>query len=279
MFKTSPKILSHISSTKEGILVTPEYLVGDDGSSLFKRFCPHRRYPIDSIGNVIKNKIVCNLHGYEWNLNGAPTNNNIKLTCDKVSTGKSGLIFKNFIEPNHKWVNDLADENNLFLSHCYTGVSKGSWLWMMEIQADLLHIRLGPNTVHPELSSITNLNDSLLESEEGWALQTCSTGWWLCIFPYTFIEYSKGCLAINYTVPDNLNSEFGFTWMTQFYFDPTVGKEKRLEFEKYFQNVLLEDIAAIENYKHKYYPLKKSNNPLEKHVVEFGHWVIKNLKQ
>lgn len=279
MFKPSPKILSHISSTKEGILVTPEYLVGTDGTSLYKRFCPHRKYPIDNIGNVIKNKITCNLHGYEWNLNGASTNNNIKLPCEKVNTGKSGLIFKNFTEPNHKWVNDLADEINLFLSHCYTGVSQGSWLWMMEIQADLLHIRRGPNTVHPELSSITNLNDSLLESEEGWALQTCSTGWWLCIFPYTFIEYSKGCLAINYTVPNNLNSEFGFTWMTQFYFDPIVGKEKRLEFEKYFQDVLLEDISAIEKYKHKYYPLKKSSSPLEKHVVEFGHWVIKNLKQ
>lgn len=279
MFKTPVKILAYKSILQLGNYVTPNYIISNDNKSLLSRHCPHRMYPINDIGNIINESILCELHGYEWSLKGIPINNDKKLRCGEYIIGKSGLIFSNWQEPNHAWVDDLVKEPNLNYSHTYHGVSNGNWLWMMEIQADLLHIRKGINVVHPELSNITNINDTKLESGEGWALQTCSTGWWLCVFPYTFIEYSKGCLAINFTVPNNSDNEFGFTWVTQFYFDPANSATKKLDFEKYFHDVFLEDLTAIEKYKHSYFPLKNSTNPLEQHVVEFGNWVTNNLKK
>jgi phenylpropionate dioxygenase-like ring-hydroxylating dioxygenase large terminal subunit len=147
----------------------------------------------------------------------------------------------------------------------------------MEVQADLLHVRVGENAVHPGLSSITHLEDTVMSTGDGWALQTCSTGWWLCIYPYTFVEWSKGCLAMNYAVPKDQHTEFGFTWVSQFYYNPSTTQERRTTFEKYFQDVFLEDIAAIELQKGKYFPLTTAHNHLEDHCVHFGKWVKDNL--
>lgn len=274
MLTKHPKVFSHNSVLQLGNYITPNYILSSN--SLFNRYCPHRMYPIGEIGDILTQSITCKLHGLEWDLQGKPINNNKPMACKNFTIGKSGLIYSNFVEPNHQWVYDLANENNLRYSHCYDGQSKASWLWMMEIQTDLLHIRQGSNVVHPELSSITDLNDIKLDSGEGWALQTCSTGWWLCIFPYTFIEYSKGCLAINYTVPNDIKNEFGFTWMSQFYYDPIVTTDKRKEFEKYFQDVFLEDVNAIEKQIVPWYPIYEKISKLESHNIQFSEWVVAN---
>jgi phenylpropionate dioxygenase-like ring-hydroxylating dioxygenase large terminal subunit len=278
MFKTPPQILAHTAAIEHGNYVTPEYIInkGDTQITLFRRYCPHRMYPMHMPGDVVKN-IVCNFHGFEWTESGTPINNNKRLTCGKATAGKSGLIFKDFIEPNTQWVEDLAAETNLVYSHTLTGTSAGSWLWIMEVQADLLHVRVGENAVHPGLSSITHLEDTTMSAGDGWALQTCSTGWWLCVYPYTFVEWSKGCLAMNYAVPKDQQTEFGFTWVSQFYYDPSTTQERRTTFEKYFQDVFLEDIAAIELQKGKYFPLITAHNHLEDHCVHFGKWVNDNL--
>jgi hypothetical protein len=115
-----------------------------------------------------------------------------------------------------------------------------------------------------------------MDHGDGWILQTCSTGWWLFIYPYTFIEYSPGCLSVNYTTPDDPNSEFGFSWITQFYYDPVIHQSKRTEFQT-LEDVFHEDVEAIEQQKGKYFPLMKSVNRLEDHCVHFGQWVKDNL--
>jgi hypothetical protein len=145
----------------------------------------------------------------------------------------------------------------------------------MEIQADLLHIRSGENSVHPWLSTQENLEEVEMDSGDGWVIQTCSTGWWLCIYPFTFIEWSKGCLAVNYTVPKNIDNEFGFDWVTQFYYSPSITQDKKNIFEK-MEDVFHEDIEAIEAQKGKYFPLMKSTNKLEDHCVHFGEWFRNN---
>lgn len=278
MFKDPPKIYAHKNALKNGNFVTPEFILANSQNSLFYRFCPHRRYPMHEIGEVISENIVCNLHGFKWNIQGQPINNNRHLAYKKYTIGNSELIFQNFLEPDHKWVNDINQEKNLEFSHSYYGYSKGSWLWMMEIQTDLLHIRNEHGSIHPELSQIADLTNIKLDSGNNWAIQLFPEGWWLCIYPYTFIEYSLGCLAINYTVPENINSEYGFTWMSQFYFDfSTTDLDKRNKFEKYFQDVFLEDITAIEKQKGKYFPLVKASSKLENHCVHFGNWYKNNL--
>lgn len=276
MFKNPPKILAHLSAVNKGNFVTPEFILNKDNNSinLFKRFCPHRMYPLSKPGEIL-DTITCNFHGFHWSKDGQPINNDMKLNCGSANIGRSNLIFQNFEEPEHQWVRDIEEEKHLEFSHAMQGTSNGSWLWMMDIQADLLHIRNGQDVIHPWLSTIENLD--LVEMEEGlnWILQTCTTGWWLFIFPFTFIEWSKGCLAINYTVPKDKNNEFGFDWITQFYYDPCTTQDKRCLFEK-LENVFQEDVSAIEAQKGPYFPLLKSQNRLEDHCVHWGKWVKNN---
>lgn len=277
MFKSPPRFYGHKSIVEDGNFVLYDKILNKTGDdiSLFHRHCPHRMYPMHKVGEHVKN-IFCDFHGFEWDQTGKPLNNNRNIHCGKLNVGKSGLLFKNFQEPNHKWVDDLASEKNLKYSHSRFGTSKGSWLWMMEIQADLLHIRRGEKAVHPSLSEITELDDTDLFEGENWILQTCSTGWWLFVYPYTFVEYSKGCVAVNFTTPHDENNEFGFDWITQFYFDESVDQAKRDEFEFYIEPVFIEDVKAIEKQKGPWFPIINPHNRLENHCVHYGEWVRKN---
>jgi len=278
MFNNPPLILAHRSAMQNGNFVTPEYILNlkNDNVQLLRRYCPHRMYPLGQPGNTMDN-IVCKFHGFEWTKDGAPVNNDKKLACGSADIGRSGLVLKNFIEPAHHWVDDLASEQNLQFSHVMQGSSSGSWLWMMEIQADLLHIRSGENVVHPWLSSVEDLDDVVMESGDDWIIQTCSTGWWLFVYPYTFVEWSKGCLSVNYTVPKDPATEFGFAWITQFYYDAAVDEKRRSSFEK-LESVFLEDVDAIELQKGPYFPLMRAVNRYEDHCVHFGQWVNSHQK-
>lgn len=280
MFHKPPQILAHRSACNDGSFVTPKYILSNanDSIDLMNRTCPHRLYPIGNVGEILKESLLCNFHGFEWKLNGTPINNNKQIKCGQGSIGKSGLVLKDFIEPNHKWVDDLASETTLEYSHIRTGTSKGSWLWMMEIQADLLHIRRGKDAVHPDLSEITELDDTQLDQGDGWIIQTCSTGWWLFVYPFTFVEYStEGCVSVNYTTPHDMKNEFGFDWHTQYYFRPEVTNERREEFEFYVEPVFREDVAAIEKQRGPWFPITVPYNKLEEHCVHYGKWVKDHL--
>lgn len=282
MFNNTPKIYGHVSVTEKGNFVTPEVILNYSNNELklFNRYCPHRLYPLANVGEVLKQTIVCKFHGFEWSKNGAPLNNNKPMTsCGTATVGKSGLIFKNFKEPDHQWVNDLSGETNLKYSHSTQGSSKGSWLWMMDIQNDLLHIRRGKDVVHPGLSEITDLDSVELDEGDNWALQTHPTGWWLILYPYTFIEWTPGCLYINSITPNSKDTEFGFTWISQYYFDPLIDQTTRHDFEQFTEDVFIEDVNTIEQQKGKYFPLVVSHNRLEDHCVYFGKWVKSNRKE
>ena len=273
-----PKVLAHVSALNEGNFVAPEYILNKGGVdiNLFKRLCPHRMFPMHTVGEIVEN-ITCDFHGFHWLKDGTPTNNDRKIGCGSAQIGKSGLIIKDFDEPDAFWVDDLAKENLQYSHTRFNTSEKGSWLWMMDIQADLFHIRKGENSVHPELSEITDLNDIEMHQGDGWILQTCSTGWWVFIYPFVFLEWSPGCLAVNYTKPHNIDNEFGFDWNTQFYFDPNTTEEKRKQFEHYVEDVFVEDVNAIEKQVGGYFPLMSASDRLEDHCVHFGKWYIDNV--
>jgi hypothetical protein len=276
MFKRPTRIYAHTSAVKNNYFVTPEFILhrDQDEPKLMRRFCPHRMYPIGEVGEKISSpSVTCKFHGFSWDSNGLPINNDRNLLCRKIEIGRSGLIFENFQEPDAKWVNDLEKETQLEYSHTLQGESNGSWLWMMEIQADLLHI--WKEGIHPGLSSVTDLNEIDMYNGEEWILQTCSTGWWLFVYPFTFVEWSPGCLSVNFTIPNDMSTEFGFKWVTQFYYDPSVDQKKRKEFET-LEDVFHEDVEAIEKQKGPWFPLLKSQNRLEDHCVHFGKWVLEN---
>jgi hypothetical protein len=276
MFHHVPKILSHVASTNNGNFVVPEYILnkGDGLINLFHRFCPHRMYPLHAPGEVIQ-EVQCKFHNFKWTVNGTPINNTKKLGCGQAEVGKSGLVFKNFVEPNNHWVTDLAREQNLEYSHSFTGSSKGSWLWLMDAEADLLHVY--QQGIHPFLAQQINLEDIVMEQGDSWILQNHPTGWWLYIFPFTFVEYGNpGMVMVNTVTPHCIDSEYGFDWITQFYYDRSVTPDRRYIFET-LETVFKEDVAAAELQKGNYFPLMKAMNRYEDHCIHFGKWVRENI--
>lgn len=278
MFKaTLPKILAHSSVVDQGNYVLADYILNKSNNpaqvNLFRRHCPHRMYPLHETGELVQD-IWCKFHNFKWDSNGVPINNPKKLICGSATVGRSGLVFKDFVEPDNHWVEDLSKEKNLRYSHCYQGTSKGSWLWLMDAEADLLH--LYNKGIHPFLAQQINLEDIVLEQGNGWILQNHPTGWWLYIFPFTFVEYGReGMVMVNTVVPHDLNTEYGFNWISQFYYNDSVSVDRRYIFETLDQ-VFKEDVAAAEKQKGNYFPLMNAMNRYESHCVHFGKWVQEN---
>ena len=111
MFKIMPRVFAHKTVVDKGNFVLPDYILnkGIDTVNLFHRFCPHRMYPLHTPGEHVDN-IHCKFHNFEWSKDGTPLNNPKKIQCGTTTTGKSGLVFKNFVEPDHQWVDDLSKE-------------------------------------------------------------------------------------------------------------------------------------------------------------------------
>jgi hypothetical protein len=277
MFHTTPKILAHVSSLKNGNFVVPEYILNnntDTAVNLFHRHCPHRRYPLAEPGSHVNN-ITCKFHNFQWDKNGVPLNNDKKLSCGKADVGRSGLVSIDWEEPTHHWVDDLSKETNLTYSHSITGTSTGSWLWLMDAEADLLHVY--NQGIHPFLAQQINLEDIEMDQGDGWILQNHPTGWWLYIFPYTFVEYGNpGLVMVNTVTPADAKSEYGFNWITQFYYDNNVATPERKYIFETLETVFEEDVKAAELQKGNYFPLMKAMNRYENHCVHFGKWVKDN---
>lgn len=275
MFNNPPRIFAHKTIVDNGNFVLPDYILnkGDDSVNLFHRFCPHRMYPLHHPGEHVEN-IHCKLHNFNWAKDGTPLDNPKKIHCGVTTTGRSGLVFKNFEEPDHAWVDEIANETNLVYSHCVQGESNGSWLWLMDIEADLLHIH--KTGIHPLLAQMIDLKDVTTEEGDGWVIQRQPWGWWLYIWPYAFIEYGRpGCLMVNTVIPNSADSEYGFKWVSQYYYDPSVSNERREHFQ-IIDPVFEEDLETAELQKGDYFPLIKSTSKYEDHCVHFGNWIKEN---
>lgn len=276
MFRSPPKAVGHISAVKDKPFIGYEYIMSQSNGkvNLFNRTCPHRFYPIgDQLGPT--DNITCKLHGFKYDCNGKPVNQHpYKLNCQSYNLGKSGIVFKNFVEPQHEWVDCIAKETNLEYSHSYTGKSEGSWLWLTEIEADLLHVH--KDGIHPWLATEYDVNKIHLENGNGWVYQKHHSGFWLFIFPYTFVEWAPGCLSLNSIFPGHKNSEWGYSWMTQIYYDPIVKQSDRDVFNR-IDEVFIQDVKASEKQTVPYVPYSKAISPLEQQVQYFGEWFKDNV--
>jgi len=264
-----PKFYTHHATLNGTNFVTPKAIITKHEEKFYalNRVCPHRAYLIGDVGT--HSDLVCPFHGFAFNLDGSPKNNSCRMGKKTLNLGRSGLLFEHFNEPDHLWVDILASEKYLIYSGSRVGESKGSWLWMMDTEADLLHIR--KNGIHPSLVDIFDTSQIELAQGDDWILQIHNRGgFWLFIYPYTFIEWMSGCLSLNYTVPKN-DTEFGFDYITQFFYDPSVSTKDREEFEM-IDLTFREDIKAVENQVGPYFPLMKSSSRLEDQCVHFGNW-------
>ena len=271
-----PKFYTHRAALGYGGFVTPKSIITKHEEKIYalNRVCPHRAYLIGDVGT--HSDLVCKFHGFAFNPDGSPKNNVCRMGKKELNLGRSGLVFENFNEPRStEWVDILESEKNLVYSGSVVGKSKGSWLWMMDIQCDLFHIR--KNGIHPSLADITDLDQIEMDQGYDWILQTHNRGgFWLFIYPYTFVEWLPGCLSVNYTIPKN-ETEFGFDYVTQFFYDPFVSTKDRKEFET-IDLTFQEDIKAIENQVGPYFPLMESSSRLEDQCVHFGNWYKEMIK-
>jgi hypothetical protein len=281
MFNVNPKILCHASALQKGNFVSSEFIINKSDSAsqtinLFRRQCPHRMYPIGQPGENIQ-EITCKFHNFQWTRDGVPVNNSKKIKCAETSISPSGLVFLDFNEPDTYWSQCLKNESNLEYSHSVTGSSEqGSWLWLMDAEADLLHVYL--DGIHPFLAKQVDIKNVQLEQGDGWILQVHPSGWWLYIFPYIFVEYTPGCVMVNCVTPRNPDLEHGYDWICQFYYDPKTSVDKRFVFETLVE-VFKQDIEATEKQKVPYFPLMKATNTYEDHCVHFGKWFMQHKKK
>jgi phenylpropionate dioxygenase-like ring-hydroxylating dioxygenase large terminal subunit len=288
MFINPPELYGHHSALNQGNFVTEDKIVCKDNSgvSLKSRECPHRGYTMHTPGEVVKN-IVCKMHGLAWSSDGLPCqeksycNHSYKLhDRGSLQVGKSGLLFKNFIEPVHaEWVQVLSEQTDLKFDRILSGKSTGSWLWFMEQLTDVLHLRQGG--IHPRQSLETPLSTMDLDVGDGYVTQlyktpTGGTGYWIYIFPGFAVEFEPGKLLINRVIPDDVNTEFGFTWELQLYYSPSVDSVEREEWEKQIE-VFMEDVEAVEKIKRPFFPLRHTMTDLEKLMFHWGEWYLKNL--
>jgi nitrite reductase/ring-hydroxylating ferredoxin subunit len=275
LFKNPPRVIAHKSAVTDNVFVTKDRLITKDSFSrisVFNRSCPHKFYPIGEEGGAYST-IQCKLHGFEFDQQGKGINNSCKLKHSvNYSVGPSGLIYENFEEPKYWWIFNQIRDEKLTLAETTSGSSTGSWLWNMDMEVDILHVREGG--IHPWLATQFKKEDIVLSEGDGFVLQTQHDGFWLLIYPFTFIEWSKGCLGIKTVRPNNINNEYGFTWSTQLYFSEETPLCKKYDFAK-LKEVYQEDVIAIEQITEPY-RLIHTNNPLEKQNVHFGEWVNRN---
>ena len=280
MFKTNPpQFFAHKSALEN--FVTHKHIITHNSQgelNAYNRRCPHRGYLMGEPGYRLDDQIICKFHGFKFDKDG----NSIDCKCSNlpgklVNISRSGLIYKNWIEPNHFWVDELEKETNFIYEHSKIGHSSGSWLWMMDVESDLLHVRKGG--IHPKLAQQLDVEkDIKCEQGDDWVIQIHPNGWWLFVYPFLAVDYYRpGQLAITYTVPDN-KTEYGFSWISQYYYNPDIPYYQKDYFETFVYDVWLEDVAAIEKLDLPFFPLKKSTHWLEDHSVHFGEWYNKNRR-
>lgn len=276
MLKSYPNIFAHESSCRHGNFVLQDRIIikGLDFQTR-SRECPHRAYLMHKPGEVVKN-LECKLHGFCWDNQGLPIGNHPYRLLDhtSITKGVSGLLFQQFEEPiGSRWVTDIANETNLEYSHSVTGSSNASWLWLMDILGDVLHIR--PDGIHPALYPTVTLDKIDIEYGDGWCCQYHDNGFWLFVYPFHSIEWSNGKLSIMRITPNSTNEEFGFTWQCQLYYTAGIDSNQRKEWET-LVNVYNEDIAAAENIRRSFFPLSRSTSRLEDPTVHWGKWFKEN---
>ncbi len=287
MFKIKPNVLAHVSALKHNNFVLQDSIIVRNQNSydVKNRECPHRGYLIGNPGDQLK-ILTCKLHGLSWNQDGNPFNQDTN--CNhfykmhhkgQATLGRTGILYENFEEPrDQEWYKILCNSPELNYSHSVHGSSQGSWLWLMEQMTDLLH--LIPGGIHPRQSLETPLNSIEVDFGNNWSIQMYTTsqgtkGFWLFIYPGFNIEYEPGKLMICRVSPFNLEIEYGFTWHMQFYYSSDIDAIEKTDWEKVIE-VYKEDIAAIENIKRPYFPLKKTINKWEAQSKHWAEWYKSN---
>lgn len=271
MKKSYPKILTHSNIFVDNTFFGSKQFIISKDLNLFNNKCPHRGNAIIKPGTVNSN-LKCNLHGWEWDCNGVPKNNNVIMRHKKAIEGKSGLIFLDWIEPiDAIWINDLQ-KSKFRYSHSLHKIGNGDWRWQMEMHVDLLHVE----QIHPLLHSYVDVTKLKTEKGSDWVAQYHENGWWLFIYPFTHIEWEPGCLYFSEMSPRENN--IGYDVYIHYFFDDNLLENQKIHFSNLADITFDEDIKAVNeislssNYRKPY----NCDHFLEQDIVHFYNWLKEN---
>jgi phenylpropionate dioxygenase-like ring-hydroxylating dioxygenase large terminal subunit len=263
-----PRILTYKNVFKNANFFGSSNFVINQNLELFPNRCPHRGNKIIKPGTT-KDLFQCNLHGWQWNNNGQPINNNVSLKSQQATLGESGLVFLNWDEPQGvQWVEDL--KNSTFeYSHSLHKQGFGDWRWQMEMHVDLLHVE----KIHPLLHSYVDCTKLRTERGNDWIAQYHDHGWWLFIYPFTHIEWEPGCFYFSEMTPKE--NDQGYDVYIHYYFDQQVDSVKRQEFAKMADQTFDEDIQAVNELSSasSYRMPSNCQHPLEQDIIHFYNWL------
>lgn len=265
-----PRLFGHKDSLTNNRFFAASSVVINQSLEAFTNICPHRGFPILQAGNVSDN-MLCNLHGWQWDDQGRPANNSACLKPYKITTGRSGLMFTDWIEPTTaKWVSDLEGDSFTY-SHSTQRIGTGDWRWQMELHVDLLHVPV----IHPLLTSYVNVKELHTEYGKDWICQHHKHGWWLFVYPFTHIEWEPGCLYFSEMKP----TLSGYNVYIHYLFNQYTPLHVRENFIKVAEVTFDEDIDAV-NRLSEYNTYKKPSkilNPLEVDIKHFYDWYTSNI--
>lgn len=267
-----PKILTHSRVFENNNFFGSNDYVINQELKLFPNRCPHRGNKIVKPGTV-KNTFKCGLHGWTWNSDGSPQNNNVNLRHQEATKGKSGLIFLDWEEPSDsKWVNDLKNSNFIY-SHSLHKIGNGDWRWQMEMHVDLLHVE----QIHPLLNSYVDCTKLITERGNDWIAQHHDHGWWLFIYPFTHIEWEPGCFYFSEMTPRE--NDLGYDVYIHYFFDSNISADVKENFMKLADTTFDEDIKAVNEISAVSRYRMPSNAPhkLEEDIKHFYKWVEENV--
>jgi hypothetical protein len=275
-FKNSkiPTILTHNDTFKNYDFFGSANYVVTKNLNYFLNKCPHRGNRIIRPGSV-KNNFQCDLHGWTWNNEGKSLNNCVDLLKKNVLKGTGNLIFINWNEPTEsEWVNQL-NKDSFEYSHSTYRKGSGDWRWQMEMHVDLLHVPY----IHDSLNNYIDVNNLKTEYGDDWIAQHHDYGWWLFVYPFTHIEYEKGCLYISEICPNDDIS--GYQVYIHYLFNTSINLETKTNFIQMAEVTFDEDLKAVNDLsKNNYYkkPHKKLHK-LEKDILHFYNWLEKNIEK
>jgi phenylpropionate dioxygenase-like ring-hydroxylating dioxygenase large terminal subunit len=274
-FKNSsiPNILTHKDTFKNyNFYGSSQYIVNNQ-FNYFLNKCPHRGNQIIQPGST-KNNLQCGLHGWEWKQDGSPVNNNINLVKKTATLGESGLIFVNWDEPKTAiWAQELKKDNFVY-SHNKVKKGTGDWRWQMEMHVDLLHVPF----IHKSLNEYVDVKNLQTEYGKDWIAQHHAHGWWLFVYPFTHIEYEKGCLYISEISPNN--NWNGYDVFIHYLFNSSIDTNIKKNFIEMAEITFDEDLNAVNNLSKNniYRKPNKNLHDLEKDILHFYNWVEKNVE-
>ena len=268
-----PKLLTHKGVFNNSNFFGSSNFVVTKEYQAFSNRCPHRGNKIIPPGTC-KDSFECGLHGWCWDKDGTPKNNNVNLRPRTLTEGKSGIIFLDWEEPTDaEWVKDLSTDH-LEYSHSVKKYGEGDWRWQMEMHVDLLHVE----KIHPLLHSYVNCNNLKKEIGYDWICQRHEHGWWLFVYPFTHIEWEPGCLYFSEMTPRE--NDKGYDVFIHYLFNPSVDQETRKKFIEMAETTFDEDVKAVNDLSaaSKYRMPSNAPHPLEQDIIHFYKWLEENTE-